>query len=472
MKVILIDLPFLSVSFNRYCPFCVKWLGKTSLKEIEMPPPLALGYLASAIKHDPVIGKDVDVYIWGSETTSLLTNSSLIRKLMSEEPDVIGFATYLWNVHEVMGLIRHLKKMGVRSKLILGGPEVFGNVNMLLDRSQGADIIVKGEGEITFRELIRYLRVNKNNLNGLKKIHGLVYRDSNGRIVETKNRELMRNLSIIPSPYLTGIIDISNYSSLYLETYRGCNLRCNFCFYHKNYPFIREHSLTRIKNEVQMAIDNGISNIYIIDATFNEQRRIMNVLKIFRDKNKNKELNFFAEIRADLVTNTIAKLFSEANFPFLEIGLQTINKKALRAMNRPFNKILFEKGIRNLKKNGIRVGVDLIIGLPEDDFNSIKETLNYLVKLSVDYVFPYILSVLPGTDFYNNAKKYGLKFMRKPPYFIIENKSLSQDEIKKTFKYVQKFISEHGKCIQPMSYHFNSEKKFINYFQDRMGLGI
>ena len=154
--------------------------------------------------------------------------------LSKEKPNIVGFSCYCWNMDKVLDLSRLLKQLYPEIKIILGGPEVGPVAHKYIMENPAVDIIVRGEGEVTFQELLRsYLGVD----GSLASVKGITYRE-NDRIVSTEERPLLDDLGDIPSPYLAGILTPRDEVT-YLETFRGCPYRCAFCFEGKNFPRLR-----------------------------------------------------------------------------------------------------------------------------------------------------------------------------------------------------------------------------------------
>jgi radical SAM superfamily enzyme YgiQ (UPF0313 family) len=201
------------------------------------------------------------------------------------------------------------------------------------------DAVVKGEGEVTFAELLKHY-LGKGRLEG---IEGVSYR-IDGQVFENPDRPLIENLSEIPSPYLEGIL-IPRDKVTYIETFRGCIFKCGYCFEGKNFPRPRFFPEDRIKREIEFIMSNPeIKSFHFIDSIFNlKKERLEKIVGILSAANRfNTELRTI-EIIAEFVDEETVALFKKANVKSVETGPQTVNKETLKNVTRYYDEEKFKK---------------------------------------------------------------------------------------------------------------------------------
>ena len=190
--------------------------------------------------------------------------------LSKEHPRIVGFSCYCWSINKILDLSRLLKQLDPDIKIILGGPEAGPAAEKYLSENPAVDIIVRGEGEQTFKELLcSFLGVGPE----LALTKGITYRGSDG-IESTDARPLLANLDEIPSPYLTGVL-IPRDEVTYIETFRGCPYRCAFCHEGKNFPELRFFSDERVKKEIELIMSTkSIGSFHFVDSVLQFVERV------------------------------------------------------------------------------------------------------------------------------------------------------------------------------------------------------
>lgn len=349
----------------------------------------------------------------------------ITAEIFKKEPNIIGFSTYIWNLKATLQICKRLKLVMPNIKIILGGPEVsFDSINLLKDNPY-IDFIIRGEGEETFKELIRCLTNKKEGLN----IDGLVYR-SNDEIIKTKERKLIKDLGSIPSPY-DNIGDKFENRIVYYESSRGCPFNCEFCL-SSTIKGVRFHHIDRVKNDLGNLIDGKVSQVKFVDRTFNANKGFaMEIMKFIIDKDP-KDMNFHFEVTAHLLDEEMLKFLEtvkEGLFQF-EIGVQSTNEKTIDAIGRTtdFNKLKYVSE-RIKSYNNIHQHLDLIAGLPYEDYNSFKNSFNDVYEIKPEKIQLGFLKLLKGSGLRLEADRYGYKYINQPPYEILENKYISYKEI-------------------------------------------
>ena len=381
--------------------------------------------------------------------TNTLGDRELAQAILETEPYLVGFTCYLWNINRTLWLCEHLKRSRPELKIILGGPEITLD-NAWVLASPWIDYAAIGEGEQTFAELLDGLSAGfVGPIDGLAKC-GSLRAERGARSIslglplassppnpsaaryhdQFAPRHPLPNLEAISSPYLAGILDAADEGMLLLETLRGCIFKCKFCYYPKAYDDLYYLSEEKILANLRHAHERGAKEVVLLDPTLNQGRNFENFVRLLIRGNPDRSFSYFGELRAEGITRSSARLLQEANFTEVEIGLQSIDPLAMKLMDRNNNLRAVENGIRALRDVGIRVKVDLILGLPGDTPDSIRSGIDYLLdKRLYDDIQVFNLAVLPGTTFRHEAEQLGLVYQERPPYYVQRTPTLRTEEL-------------------------------------------
>jgi radical SAM superfamily enzyme YgiQ (UPF0313 family) len=352
----------------------------------------------------------------------------IVRTILRQNARIAGFSCYVWNIEQTLRVCRELKKKDPKLVVVLGGPEVTPRAGEILDKENAIDIVVRGEGEEAFAQCVERIARHGADLSGVK---GVSFRHQ-GRVINNPDRPQMNDLSRIPSPYLSGIMDLrdKNIVDVPLETSRGCVYRCHYCYYHKNFPRVRAFPISRIEKELIVILSRKPREVYLMDATFNSNTvRAKKVLKLFIKYNRGSCLH--VELKAELVDDEMAGLLRKAQAFNIEIGIQSTNAKTLKAVNRGFNKKMFERGIGLLNKYGLFYEIQLIGALPYQTYDSLKRSLDWLYGLHPVKVVVFPLAMLPGTTLRQAAGRYGIEYSSRAPYNAYKSNAMSCADVKR-----------------------------------------
>jgi radical SAM superfamily enzyme YgiQ (UPF0313 family) len=387
---------------------------------------LALGYLKAYALKDPDITDAISIGIADFDAESI-SAQQVVFYISQSRPDIIGFSCYCWNIGKILDICRIVKAVYPQITIVLGGPEPGPAGIKYLGENRCIDIIVKGEGEATFAELLRYFSGQVQ----LETIPGIYYRTGE-RIVENPDRIPIENLGEIPSPYLEGILAPRDKVT-YIETYRGCMFRCHYCYEGKNLPNLRFFPEERVKREIDFVMSHpDVKSFHFVDTVFNVQKERLEWLTeiISRANRFGTELRT-VEIIAEFVDEDSVALFKKAKVKSVETGPQTVQKDTLKNVNRYFREESFRRGVRLLEDNGIEVTSDLIIGLPGDNFFKFCGSAKTIMEMRPTSVVFSILHVLPGTILYEKHTEYGLKFDEKAPHLVLSAPEFPFEDIDK-----------------------------------------
>ncbi|MFB5192989.1 B12-binding domain-containing radical SAM protein [Alicyclobacillus fastidiosus] len=377
--------------------------------------------------------------------------TQIVADLYTQKPDVIAFSVYIWNVEETLPLLSMLKKVLPDTSIVLGGPEVSYDTRHWMERCPAIDCIVQGEGEGTFHHLLTTLDRGES----LREVNGLVYRE-NGQVRTNPARPKL-DLHQIPSPYQDDA-DIASLRNrvVYYETSRGCPFSCQFCLSSIE-SGVRYFPLERVKADLKLLIDSGIKTIKFVDRTFNLKRQYALDLFQFLIDNRGDTV-FQFEITGDILPTEIVDFLKEhapqGLFRF-EIGVQSTNDLTNTLVKRRQNFARLRDTILAVKASGkIVQHLDLIAGLPEEDYGSFKKTFNDVFAFEPDELQLGFLKMLRGTGMRQRAPEFGYVFMDRAPYEIFSNHVLSYDDvlrIKQVEDVLEKYWNE-GKLRHTVQY--------------------
>jgi hypothetical protein len=229
---------------------------------------------------------------------------------------------------------------------------------------------------------------------------------------------------------MAGILDAADERMMLLETTRGCVFRCKFCYYPKAYPDQYFLSADAVLANLRHARERGAQEVFLLDPTLNQRRDFEDFLRMLIEGNPGGRFNYFGELRGEGITPRSAGLLRQANFTEVEVGLQSVEPEAMTRMDRKNNLRAFERGVRAMLAEGIRVKVDLIVGLPGDTVESVRRGLHYLHDGSLySDVQVFNLAVLPGTAFRHEATSLGLAYQPRPPYYVLHTPTLDRTDL-------------------------------------------
>jgi len=422
---------------------------------------LALRYLKAFSQKD----FDIDIVEYTIKDPAM----NIVSDLYQKQPDLIGFSCYIWNIEETITVISMLKKINPRLIVVLGGPEVSYDTEYWMDRLPEVDYIVMGEGEETFHHLLQELNGDRK----LYSVFGAAYR-KNGRIVINPPRPKLA-LDDIPSPhrFAEDVPSLPN-RVVYFETSRGCPFSCQFCLSSIEVG-VRYFDIERTKRDLLYLIDSGAKLIKFVDRTFNIKREYaMEMFEFLIEHHRGTVFQF--EITADIMRPEVLDYLSEHAPPGIfrfEIGVQSTNDLTNSLVKRRQNFAKLTRTVTKVKESGkIDQHLDLIAGLPEENYDSFRKTFNDVFELGPEELQLGFLKMLRGTGMRADAEKYGYIFMDHAPYEILGNNILPFSDlvkIKRVEDVLEKYWNAH-RMDHTVSYlireEFPSAFDFFQQFGD------
>jgi radical SAM superfamily enzyme YgiQ (UPF0313 family) len=399
MKVLLVQLP----------------VPPPGVEPIEGNVPLAGAFLKLYAERQG-LGKFFEIELLPPTLANTLGDQRLLGEILDRKPWMVGFTCYVWNIERTLWIAGQLKQGRPELKILLGGPEITPDNDWVLQRPE-FDFAIAGEGEARFSKLLANLA--SGNVEPPSKV---IAADA------TSDRGVM--LDDVSSPYVKGILDLSDGGRLMLETVRGCRFHCKYCYYPKSCHEPRRLSNEQIIANLRHAVEHGAREVVLLDPTLNQRPDFTDFLGLLARNNPQGQLAFSGELRAEGIDVETARLLREANFREVEIGLQSVEPRAWELMGRPTNLAGFQRGVKAMLEEGIKVQVDLILGLPGDTVDSVRRGFDFLQQTQAySEVQVFNLSILPGTAFRREAEALGLKHQPWPPYYALKTPTLDVDRM-------------------------------------------
>lgn len=355
-------------------------------------------------------------------------NQNLVHtygEIIKEKPDVILFSTYIWNIEYIRKLTSDLSKV-LDATIVWGGIEASFDICEHFKMNPGLDIIVRDEGELTVPELLNAIETHGE----LKNVLGISYREGK-KIIQNKPRPLIKNLDIIPSPFVG--MHAPPGKIVYYEMSRGCPFKCTFCM-SSTIKGVRYFSKERIQSDLIHIINSGAKIVKLVDRTFNANEKESIEMMNFIVEHARSGMTFHMELMAHLISEKFLDFLSTLPvhlFQF-EIGVQSSNPKTLKAIERVTDLDRLKYVVSKIKSFGnIHQHVDQIAGLPYEDYESFGKSFDYIYNLGAEKHQLGFLKVLRGSKMKAEAKEHGIVYNSYPPYEVLKTKYISAEEIRK-----------------------------------------
>lgn len=351
----------------------------------------------------------------------------ILSDITEHDIDILGFACYIWNIEMTLHVVDMVKAVRPDIKIVLGGPEVSFTADELLERCPNIDYIVQGEGEEAFHALVTALQLGNDGLDPV--IPGVRGR-RDGSILGSLEAVEVSDLSSIPFPYTEEDMDDLEHKIIYYESSRGCPFSCQYCL-SGNKNTVRFFPQERTLEELQWFIDHGVKQVKFVDRTFNcAPHHHRPLMEFMRDSDT--DMNFHLEMEPELMTEWETNILCETppGRIQIEVGVQSTHKKTLDAINRYNDWPYIQKSIRPIIQAGrTHVHMDLIVGLPHENFKRFGQSFNDLFSLQPHALQIGFLKLLKGSGV-RRMREY--KYVADPlaPYEVLSTHVLPYDDVR------------------------------------------
>lgn len=426
----------------------------------------------------------------------------ILEKIYRQKPDVLLFSCYIWNIEYVKELVSEFHKLRPEVPIWVGGPEVSFETERFLRENPAVTGIMMGEGERTLTELCDYfeqceqdtqfttknreevqtelVRAHAENEKRtgdlseikekiLEKIDGISYRRSDGTVAIQPLRSL---LPMDELPFCYANLKEFEHRIIYYESSRGCPFSCSYCLSSVDKK-LRFRSLPLVYKELQFFIDAKVPQVKFVDRTFNcQHEHAMGIWKYIKEHD-NGITNFHFEISADLLREDELELISDMRPGLiqLEIGVQSTNGDTIREIHRTMRLEEVYRAVNRVKAGkNIHQHLDLIAGLPFEDYQRFQQSFNDIYALHPQQLQLGFLKVLKGSYMYEHAQEYGLVYRSRPPYEVMSSKWVSYDEMLE-IRLVEEMLELHYNSGQFLTYLAVLEQKYDSVFQLFLDMG-
>lgn len=434
-------------------------------------PPIGLAYLASMVRHSHEV-RLIDANILD------YTISDIRRELESFYPDVVGITSVTPSIPQAYSVASIAKEVREDCKVVMGGPHVSFLPAQTLGERECIDVVVKGEGEKTFCELVEAIEKRE----PLETVRGITYRKGD-QIVDNEPRPFIKNIDEIPFPSID-LLPMHKYQFNGVKytamlTSRGCPFQCSFCSSSSHFgKYWRGRSPENVLEEMKCVHeDYGINNIEFIDDTFTlDQKRAGRICDGIIKHAWN--LSWGASSRVDTLSKTLVEKMKKAGCWIIYLGIESGSQKILDAIGKRITVGQVKKAVKNVKEAGIKVLGSFIIGFLQDNPQTVKETIKFAKSLNLDYAQFSVLTPYPRTPIYDYASKNNLlltkewaKYTAVEPVMKIEE--MSEKHLKALFQrayisfYLRPRITLEWLKNKQFTFIRTGVKALINYLKGR-----
>ncbi|MCD8036963.1 MAG: B12-binding domain-containing radical SAM protein [Clostridiales bacterium] len=386
----------------------------------------------------------------------------IVSDIYKEKPDYIGFSCYIWNIEMIKIIARRLKKVLPGIFIFFGGPEVSYDGREFLEANAFAELVIKGEGEGTYKRLLDLWTAGKD----FSDVRGIVYK-KDGRVFENPNAEPM---CLDDIPFVYDNVDELKNKIIYYETQRGCPYNCQYCLssVEKGVRFL---SADRVKRDLQFFLDNKVKQVKFVDRTFNCSHEHAMMIWKYLMEHDNGVTNFHMEITADIMRDEAMDMLKTARkglFQF-EIGVQSTNEMTIEAIKRNATFGGITDVVKKIDEGeNIHQHLDLIAGLPYEDYESFGRSFNDVYNLAPEQLQLGFLKLLKGSGLRRDAEKYGIVYADEAPYEVLYTKEMSYGDMLK-LKAVEEMVEtfyNSGKAFTVVKYGIEHMGNPFKFFED------
>jgi anaerobic magnesium-protoporphyrin IX monomethyl ester cyclase len=374
----------------------------------------------------------------------------VLEEIIFEKPDIVAFSCYIWNHQYIDMLSQLIKRVDSNIEILYGGPEVSYDCEQFLSSSYG-EYLIEGEGEETYRQFIK-MKLNEDKM---KSISGLYIKQNDNIYYGGRRSDVDMNKLVFP---YTIDDDLAN-KIVYYEASRGCPFKCKYCLSSTMHG-VRFLDVQRVKRELKFLMDKKVRLVKFVDRTFNcSPKFACEIWNFIIDEDT--ETTFHFEVSADILKEEEIKVLSRATKGRiqLEVGVQTTNDQVLENIDRNVKFEEIKERVNAIKKIGtVKQHLDLIAGLPGENFNSFKNSFNDVYSVAPEEVQLGFLKLLKGSKMRDEAEEWGMSYSPFSPYEILKTRDISYEELIK-LKRVEEMVDKY----------YNSQKfgTILKYFMKK-----
>ena len=450
MNILLVNPPYIEDVYHTNRPYFL--MG-----------PLGLLYLGTYMKVKGIKTEILDA------NALRLSIDQTVSRILEKKFDVVGITCVTKTFPTAKKIAEKLKQRSNRT-IIFGGPHVTFMAEEILQKCDSIDFIVKGEGEISLFELL--MQLERGEEANLPDVKGIAFK-VNGRVVDTGRRDLIKDLDLVPIPdrslinshlYFPSPIFNRGYKGKQYSTIitsRGCHENCSFCASRAFWGRIRIRKPENILEEMKYLISEfGVKHIDFLDDTFTlTKKRISDICTMILDEKM--DVNWTCYSRVDSIDFQVAKLMKLSGCFGIQFGIESGNEKILKRINKNATKEDARYAVKCVRKAGIKVQGDFMIGLPGDTKETIMETFRFAKELKLNTVLFSITLPLPGTLLYEEASR--AKAFDSTKYDIHKSEDKTITDI---YRHIQRnYYLNADYAFRELKFCIKHPYEFINYFK-------
>ncbi|BCR06731.1 B12-binding domain-containing radical SAM protein [Desulfuromonas versatilis] len=349
---------------------------------------------------------------------------AMVRALLAANPQLVAFSLYVWNREALLALARRLRRERPALRLVAGGPEATTDPAGVL-RDGDLDAVIRGEGEASFRELVEALEQGP-----LRVAPAGVTLNTPEGPVAGPERAPAEDLDALASPWLSGVLTPPAGGGVLWEVSRGCPFACDFCFDARGSRGVRHIGEKRLVAELKLFARARVGQVWVLDSTFNfPPERGKNLLRLLARHAP--QVHFHLEAKADFLDRETARLLADTPCS-VQIGLQSARPEVLRNIHRNLDLAAFGRRLQQLGAEGVTFGLDLIYGLPGDDHQGFRHSLNTALGFAPNHLDMFALAVLPGTPLHRDRERFGIVAEEQPPYRVLGSASCPPADLERS----------------------------------------
>ncbi|MDO4522499.1 MAG: B12-binding domain-containing radical SAM protein [Eubacteriales bacterium] len=383
----------------------------------------------------------------------------ILQEIFRRKPDVVAFSCYIWNLSMIERILGDLPKILPQTQIWMGGPEVSYDAPEFLEKHPQVCGVMVGEGEETFKELAAYY---VDGVGSLADIAGLVRRADDRRIYVNAPRS---PLDMNQIPFLYQDMKPFAHRIVYYESSRGCPFSCSYCLSSID-KRVRFRDPKLVVKELQYLMDQGVPQVKFVDRTFNCSHTHALTIWRYLKEHDNGTTNFHFEIAADLLNEEELSLLNSLRpgLVQLEIGVQSTNPETIREIDRVMDFEQLTSVVRRVQQgHNIHQHLDLIVGLPKENYESFCRSFDDVYRLHPDQLQLGFLKVLKGSKMHRKAEEYELCYHTEPVYEVFCTRWISYEEVLR-LKAVEEMVEVYYNSGQFMNAVICLEKEFSTPF--------
>lgn len=398
-------------------------------------------------------------YVEAVEYTINNQREDILAGIYGKKPEVIGFSCYLWNIDYVKAVACDIKKIMPGVRVIAGGPEVTYSPVRTLEENDYFDIIMTGEGEATFYDYVKHAVMADEPENvWLSDIAGIVYRD--GRNIRQNGPRAVLDMDELVFPYTDEDMGQLEHRIVYYESMRGCPFSCSYCLSSID-KTVRMKSEKKTEEELDYFLRHRVPQVKFVDRTFNCRHDYAYHIWKYIGEHDNGVTNFHFEISGDLLREQDIGLLAgfRPGLVQFEIGVQSTNRDTLAAIRRTMNLQKLKNNVAGIREQrNIHQHLDLIAGLPYEDYESFRVSFNDVYAMRPDQLQLGFLKVLDGSYMYECKEDYEVCCSGRPPYEVLSTKWLAYDDVRR-LKNIEEMVEIYYNTLQ-----FQASMAYLEHF--------